>query len=49
MDVLDRVPSMQRIGAHARTRHRLSAARNSTATEHADKHGIDKPEIDNWD
>ncbi len=45
MDAIDRVPRLQRTGAHAKEKFRnLQIA----ARAHADKHGIDSPEITGW-
>ena len=45
MDVIDRTPSLQRIGGHAKERFRNQqiACRN-----YAYLHGIDSPEITGW-
>ena len=45
IDVIDRVPKLQNIGAHAK-----EALRNQQieCRQHAYEYGIDKPEIVNW-
>jgi xylulose-5-phosphate/fructose-6-phosphate phosphoketolase len=45
MDVIDRVPSLQRIGAHAKEKLRNQQL---DCQKYAYEFGIDKPEIDNW-
>jgi xylulose-5-phosphate/fructose-6-phosphate phosphoketolase len=45
MDVIDRVPSLQRIGAHAKEQLRN---RQIECQKYAHQNGIDKPEIDQW-
>jgi xylulose-5-phosphate/fructose-6-phosphate phosphoketolase len=45
MDVIDRVPSLQRIGAHVKERLRNTQIE---CQKYAYEYGIDKPEIDQW-
>jgi xylulose-5-phosphate/fructose-6-phosphate phosphoketolase len=45
MDVIDRVPSLQRIGAHAKEKLRN---KQLECQKYAYEFGIDKPEVDNW-
>jgi xylulose-5-phosphate/fructose-6-phosphate phosphoketolase len=45
MDVIDRVPSLQRIGAHAKEKLRNMQL---DCQKYAYEFGIDKPEVDNW-
>ncbi len=45
MDVIDRVPSLQRVGAHAKERLRNMQIECQT---YAYEHGSDKPEVDQW-
>jgi xylulose-5-phosphate/fructose-6-phosphate phosphoketolase len=45
MDVIDRVPSLQRVGAHAKERLRNMQI---DCQKYAYEHGIDKPELDQW-
>jgi xylulose-5-phosphate/fructose-6-phosphate phosphoketolase len=45
MDVIDRVPSLQRIGAHAKEKLRNAQL---DCQKYAYEYGIDKPEVDNW-
>jgi xylulose-5-phosphate/fructose-6-phosphate phosphoketolase len=45
MDVIDRVPALQRTGAHAKEQLRNHQI---DCQKYAYTHGIDKPEIDNW-
>jgi len=45
MDVIDRVPGLQRTGAHAKE---LLRNRQIACQKYAYQHGIDDPEIDNW-
>jgi len=45
IDVIDRVPALQRIGAHAK-----ESLRNTQieCQKYAYRHGVDKPEIEHW-
>jgi len=45
MDAIDRVPSLQRIGGHAKEKLRNMQI---DCQSYAHEYGIDKPEIDNW-
>jgi xylulose-5-phosphate/fructose-6-phosphate phosphoketolase len=45
MDVIDRVPSLQRVGAHAKERLRNMQLE---CQAYAHEHGTDKPEVDQW-
>ncbi len=45
IDVVDRVPSLQRVGAHAKERLRNMQIE---CQKYAYEHGIDKPEVDQW-
>ena len=45
IDVIDRVPSLQRIGAHAKEKLRNMQI---DCQKYAYEFGTDKPEIDNW-
>jgi xylulose-5-phosphate/fructose-6-phosphate phosphoketolase len=45
IDVIDRVPSLQRVGAHAKERLRNM---QMECQKYAYEHGIDKPEVDQW-
>jgi xylulose-5-phosphate/fructose-6-phosphate phosphoketolase len=45
IDAIDRVPSLQRIGAHAKERFRNMQIE---CQAYAYEHGIDKPEVDQW-
>jgi xylulose-5-phosphate/fructose-6-phosphate phosphoketolase len=45
IDVIDRVPSLQRVGAHAKEQLRN---RQLECQKYAYEHGIDKPEVDQW-
>jgi len=45
MDVIDRVPALQRIGAHAKEEFRN---RQIACKDYAHQHGIDLPEITEW-
>jgi xylulose-5-phosphate/fructose-6-phosphate phosphoketolase len=45
MDVVDRAPKLQRIGAHAKERYRDA---QTDCCNYAYKHGIDRPEIVAW-
>jgi xylulose-5-phosphate/fructose-6-phosphate phosphoketolase len=45
IDVIDRVPSLQRVGAHAKERLRNMQIE---CQKYAYEHGIDKPEVDQW-
>jgi xylulose-5-phosphate/fructose-6-phosphate phosphoketolase len=45
IDVIDRVPSLQRVGAHAKDRLRNMQIE---CQKYAYEHGIDKPEVDQW-
>lgn len=45
MDVIDRVPSLQNAGAHAKERYRNQQI---ACREYAYEHGIDSPEINGW-
>jgi xylulose-5-phosphate/fructose-6-phosphate phosphoketolase len=45
MDVIDRVPSLQKVGAHAKEKLRNLQI---DCQRYAYEHGTDKPEIDNW-
>ena len=45
IDVIDRVPSLQRVGAHAKEQLRN---RQIECQKYAYEHGIDKPEVDQW-
>jgi xylulose-5-phosphate/fructose-6-phosphate phosphoketolase len=45
MDVIDRVPCLQRIGGHAKEQLRNMQIE---CRRYAHQHGIDKPEIDQW-
>ena len=45
MDVIDRVPSLQRIGAHAKEKLRNMQIE---CQNYAYEHGTDKPEVDQW-
>ena len=45
IDVIDRVPSLQRVGAHAKEQLRN---RQIECQKYAYEHGIDKPEADQW-
>jgi xylulose-5-phosphate/fructose-6-phosphate phosphoketolase len=44
-DVIDRVPSLQRVGAHAKEQLRNAQIE---CQKYAYEHGVDKPEIDQW-
>lgn len=45
IDVIDRVPSLQRVGAHAKERLRNMQIQ---AQRYAHEHGVDMPELDAW-
>jgi xylulose-5-phosphate/fructose-6-phosphate phosphoketolase len=45
IDIIDRVPLLQRIGAHAKERLRNAQIE---CQKYAYTHGVDKPEVDNW-
>jgi xylulose-5-phosphate/fructose-6-phosphate phosphoketolase len=45
IDVIDRVPSLQRVGAHAKEQLRN---RQLECQKYAYEHGVDKPEVDQW-
>jgi len=45
IDAIDRIPRLQRIGAHAKEEFR---DRQIACRRHAYEHGIDSPEISNW-
>jgi xylulose-5-phosphate/fructose-6-phosphate phosphoketolase len=45
IDIIDRVPLLQRIGAHAKERLRNAQIE---CQKYAYTHGVDKPEADNW-
>ena len=45
IDVIDRVPSLRRVGAHAKERLRNTQIE---CQQYAYEHGTDKPEIDQW-
>jgi len=45
IDVIDRVPSLQRVGAHAKEKLRNTQIE---CQKDAYQYGVDKPEIDQW-
>jgi xylulose-5-phosphate/fructose-6-phosphate phosphoketolase len=45
IDVIDRVPSLQRVGAHAKEKLRNAQIE---CQAYAYEHGVDKPEVDQW-
>jgi xylulose-5-phosphate/fructose-6-phosphate phosphoketolase len=45
IDVIDRVPSLQRVGAHAKEQLRN---RQIECQKYAYEHGVDNPEVDQW-
>ena len=45
MDVIDRVPALQKTGAHAKEKLRNMQIE---CLNWAHEHGFDKPEMDNW-
>jgi xylulose-5-phosphate/fructose-6-phosphate phosphoketolase len=45
IDVIDRVPSLQRVGAHAKEQLRNMQIE---CQRYAYEHGTDKPEVDQW-
>jgi len=45
IDVIDRVPSLQEVGAHAKERLRN---RQIECREYAHEHGVDVPDVDRW-
>jgi xylulose-5-phosphate/fructose-6-phosphate phosphoketolase len=45
IDVIDRVPRLQRVGGHAKEQLRNTQIACQT---YAYEHGVDKPEIDQW-
>ena len=45
IEVIDRTPKLQRIGAHAKEKYR---DQQTDCRNHAYEHGIDKPEILAW-